>query len=75
MKRKKENPPKRSYEEVMEDFQNAQTPKEYRAVHKEMRQNHYSGVSIWYRYPHIDDVMMAISLLLSITALVVRLSK
>ena len=69
MKRKKENLPKRSYKEVMEDFQNAQTPKEYRAVHKEMRHNHYGWVPIWYRYPNAPIYVSVAVLLIAITKL------
>lgn len=50
--KKNKNLPKRSYAEVMEDFKKAQTPKEYRAVHKEMKRDFGDSVPIWYRYPY-----------------------
>lgn len=64
--KRKENPPKRSYMEVMEDFKKANTPKEYRAVNKEMKQNGYGSVPVWCRYPDLPYYVSVLSLILAI---------
>lgn len=63
-KAKKENPPKRTYKEVMEDFQKAQTPKEYRTIHKEMKRDYKESVPIWYRYPNAPIYVSVFALIM-----------
>lgn len=71
--------PKRSYEEVMKDFNKASTPKEYREIHKEMKRDYNEGVPIWLRYPKLPDCLNIvafcssfISLIIAITVLLIK---
>lgn len=72
---KKETPPKRSYIEVMNGFQKAQTPKEYRAIHKELKRDYKDGIPIWYRYPYLSLWISIIGLAISCFTLLMRLLK
>ena len=72
---KKETPPKRSYKEIMNDFQKAQTPKEYRAIHKELKRDYKDGISIWYRYPYLSLWISIMVLAISCFTLLMRLLK
>lgn len=65
MKNEKKNLPKRSYDEVMADFQKARTPKEYRKVHKIMKRYYKESVPIWYRYPNLPIHLCVVALIIA----------
>lgn len=72
-KHKKETPPKRSYREVMEDLQKATTPKEYRAVHRELKRDHNERWFLFQRYPYLPIIASSGALIFSIIALILKL--
>lgn len=72
MKRKK-NPQKRSYAEVMEDLQKAVSPKEYRAIHKELKRDHKSRLFLFQRYPNAPIYASAVAVVFIVITLIVQL--
>lgn len=72
-KQKKETPPKRSYREVMEDLQKATTPKEYRAVHRELKRDHNERLFLFQRYPYLPIIVSSGALIFSIIAFILKL--
>lgn len=71
MKRKKENPPKRSYAEVMEDLSKVICFKDERKILKELRKNHRKETSIYDRYPYLPLILSLISFLVSVTTILI----
>lgn len=72
-KRKKKNPPKRSYAEVMEDLSMVTCFKDEHKLLKELRRDHRKKTAIYDRYPYFPLILSLISFLVSITILVVQL--
>lgn len=71
--RKNKNPPKRSYDEVMEDLSMVTCFKDEQKLLKELRRDHCKQTSIYDRYPYLPLILSLISFLVSVTVLIVQL--
>ena len=64
---------RRPYSEIMDDVQRAETPKELRKLHKELKKGYGGGFPIFMLYPNAPIIVSVITLIISVFVLIVRL--